>query len=224
MLSRYERKFLAAGVGTAGVVSHVMRHPAVFRETYPPRVVTSVYLDTSGLTDYHDHVNGAPSRSKTRLRWYGPPRHDVEAVALERKTRRGAIGWKQVFALGPVCVAPRDGGGALWSAVDRAPLPEFVRVALPLLRPSAGSRYLRRYFETSDRRFRLTVDEGLEVLLPRQAFDVRGRGLRFDGLVIVELKFAPGDAEEGSEVAARLPFRLGRFSKYIAGIEALRAP
>ena len=41
--------------------------------------------------------------------------------------------------------------------------------------------------------------------------------------VVVELKYDPAHAEEAEAVGQALPFRLGRFSKYMTGIERSRA-
>lgn len=66
---RYERKFTVQGLALSEILALVRRHPAAFREAYPPRMVNNVYFDTPGLNNYYDHVNGAPNRIKTRVRW-----------------------------------------------------------------------------------------------------------------------------------------------------------
>jgi hypothetical protein len=48
-----------------------------------------------------------------------------------------------------------------------------------------------------------------------------GPALRL-GETIVEVKYAPRHAERAPEITSRLPFRLARYSKYVAAIELLR--
>jgi|WetSurMetagenome_2_1015567.scaffolds.fasta_scaffold76725_2 hypothetical protein len=220
MPARYERKFVATELTGEGAVSLVKQHPALFREAYPPRLVTSVYLDTPSLSDYHAHVGGAGRRSKTRVRWYGAQREVIEAPFLERKVKAGPVGDKESFALGRLCLPSLYGTHALRRSLESADLPGLLRAALALRQPSAANRYRRRYFESADRRFRITVDEAFEVLRVQPVFRPAERGLRSSRLVIVELKFAPADAEDGADIAAHLPFRLAQFSKYLASIEA----
>jgi hypothetical protein len=42
---RYEKKFIAEGFTLPEVLARVKRHPAAFREVYPPRIVNNIYLD-----------------------------------------------------------------------------------------------------------------------------------------------------------------------------------
>src|SRR5437879_6346363 len=91
---RYERKFLPQEFALAEVLTLVRRHPAMFREVYPPRFVNNIYLDSPGRSDYHDHVAGVPNRSKTRVRWYGAPSGHIAMPVLEQKVKHGHVGGK----------------------------------------------------------------------------------------------------------------------------------
>jgi hypothetical protein len=68
---------------------------------------------------------------------------------------------------------------------------------------------------SGDGRFRLTVDSGLKFA-----------GVRPDNFfqpaaptIIIELKFGLDSAEDADLVTNAMPFRVARFSKYVAGIE-----
>ena len=84
---RYERKFLVERLDASWVRALVRRHPSMFCETYPPRYVNNLYLDTLGMRHYVDNLNGTPERRKVRIRWYGDLFGDVEAPVL---VQRGA--------------------------------------------------------------------------------------------------------------------------------------
>jgi hypothetical protein len=218
---RYERKFLAGALSSAAVLSVVRRHPALFRETYPARLVNSLYLDTPGRNDYFDHVNGAPQRVKTRIRWYGPLTGHHEGLMLERKFRSGLVSGKTVTPLPPLTVngglAPAD----LKAALDDAGLREMLRMTLRHFEPAVVIRYHRQYFLSADGGFRLTVDSQLQFAGMHPGTGALTRLTDVVHPVIVELKYGPPDAENAAAVTNAFPFRMKRCSKYVIGIECL---
>ena len=218
---RYERKFVTKGFTPAEVLARVRRHPCGFREVYPPRVVNNIYLDSPSRRDYYDHVNGTANRTKTRVRWYGPQFESAERPTLERKLKRGLVSSKTGHALPKFAV----NGGCLQSLLTgnfkTADLPPVLRLGLQHMEPALINRYRRHYFLSHDGRFRLTVDSELQFagVQPdgrRTAFLAFGAAV-----VIIELKFAPEFAESASLVTNALPFRISRFSKYVAGIQTM---
>ena len=218
---RFERKFLAEGLGLAEVLALVRRHPAAFREVYPPRGINSLYLDSPDLRDYRDHVNGIALRAKTRIRWYGPWAGHIEAPSLERKFKHAHVSGKASHRLPPLAMSGHAWSPGLEAAFDSADLPLLTRAALRHLQPSLLNRYERHYFRSADGRFCVTVDSGLQFAPARQA---QGLGICFGpptALLIIELKFGLGEAEDAATVTNALPFRLARCSKYVLGINAL---
>lgn len=216
---RYEKKFIAEGFSLAEVVARIRRHPAVFREAYPPRVVNNIYLDSPARWDYHAHINGAADRSKTRVRWYGPDRETADRPMLERKLKRGMVSGKEAHALPRFSI---DGGclhSQLGTAFDASPLPHMLRSALKHVEPALFNRFERLYFQSGDGQFRLTVDWGLQfasvACKGRQSIDLSPPART----LILELKFGLERAEEADAITNALPFRVARFSKYVAGIE-----
>jgi hypothetical protein len=218
---RYERKFLPAGFSIAEVLACVRQHPALFREAYPQRPVNNLYFDTPGLRHYHDHVNGAASREKVRLRWYGEFHGRVERPRLEFKYRQGLLGGKTTHGLPAFSVNggfDRDALGALWT---RANLPEATRLQLRGVQPVLANRYRRRYFVSADGHFRLTLDWALETHDVRAASHAP-RAVRHEELrLILELKYDTACGAEADRVANSFPFRLTRCSKYVLGLERL---
>ncbi|HNQ89613.1 MAG TPA: polyphosphate polymerase domain-containing protein [Verrucomicrobiota bacterium] len=219
---RYERKFLVPAGCLAEAVMLVHRHPALFREVYPPRWVNNVYLDSPGLQGYLDHIHGVARRVKTRVRWYGAATGRIEKPALERKIKRGLVSGKFSYGLPALAV---DGGLArdlFEAALNHAVLPERVRWGLRQLEPVLINRYRRRYYASADGRFRLTLDTDLEFLSPEDTAAWRVPPARTPSPVILELKYAPEDAEVAAEVTHALRLRVVRCSKYVLGIERVR--
>jgi hypothetical protein len=217
---RYERKFLATGLDVANVIAVVRNHPALFREIYPARLVNSLYLDSPALRDFYDHLNGASSRSKTRIRWYGPLTANIGQPMLERKMRCGPVSGKSVWPLPPF----RLPGGTMTAYFDSnlcgAQIPDRVQWMLRLLQPSAVIRYCRRYFQSADGRFRLTVDSDSQFFSVHSGSGaVSSLPFRFHP-VIVELKFDLDHADRAAPIAGALPFRMTRCSKYVLGIRS----
>ncbi len=216
---RYERKFAIRDCALAEVLTLVRRHPAGFREAFPPRMVNNVYLDSPQLASYHEHVDGASNRVKTRVRWYGEAHGEIPVPVLERKLKRGLISGKTAQPL-PAFSLNGEGVAPLFDTALRSPgLPESWRAGLAFLHPSLFNRYQRRYFVSADGAFRLTVDSELKFGPPRTVpFPARGLP---ESLVVVELKFAPEQADHAPHITNKFPFRIVRCSKYVLGLERM---
>jgi hypothetical protein len=220
---RFERKFLPADLDIKTVLARVRRHPALFRETYPARMINNLYFDSADLRSYHEHVRGVGNRVKTRIRWYGPLRGAIARPVLERKLKRGLVSGKAGHPLPPLalngCLPRRE----LAEALAAPSLPEMLRWQVRGLSPVIVNRYRRLYFVSANGHLRLTVDTDLEF------FDARGVAGGLTPLpvsvppVILELKYAPEHAPEAADAASALPFRLTRCSKYVLGVERLPA-
>ncbi len=220
---RCERKFLPPAGALEDVLARIRRHPALFREAYPPRWINNLYFDTPDLRSFHDHVCGLSWRDKTRLRWYGPAGEAVVHPVLERKIKRGIVSGKLGYRLSPLSL----NGGMPWAEVQQrqasSELPERLREHLRERRPVLVNRYLRRYYLSADGRLRLTVDTDLEFRDARGANGSLPRLAVAGPRIILELKYAPDHAEEAAAATQALPFRLTRCSKYVLGVEHLPA-
>jgi len=218
---RYERKFTAEDLTVAEAFALVRRHPAGFQEVYPPRFVNNIYLDTPGLHNYHDHVEGANQRSKTRLRWYGSPKESLEHCVLERKFKRGSVSGKIAHALPAISANGHALHPLLRSLFNGPALPELWQADLRHLTPSLFNRYQRHYFLSHDKRFRLTVDSDLRFGAAQTLSVAALARSMVAPALIFELKFTPENAGFASAITNALPFRMQRCSKYVIGIEAL---
>ncbi len=218
---RYEKKFVADGFTVAEVLATIQRHPAAFREAYPPRIVNNVYFDSPTRRDYLDHVHGTANRSKTRVRWYGPQFEVADRPVLERKLKRGTVSGKESYALPEFSVGGGGFRAAAVAAFDQDAVPPMLRACLHPLEPALFNRYHRRYFICRSQKFRLTVDSGLQfasVQTNRKSWLDSNPAV---ATVVIELKFGPEVAEDAEVITNALPYRLCRFSKYVAGIERL---
>jgi hypothetical protein len=218
---RYEKKFVAEGRTLAEVLATVRRHPCAFREIYRPRIVNNVYLDSPTRRDYHDHVNGAANRSKTRVRWYGEQFEAADRPCLERKLKKGMVSGKEVYSLPALSLARDDLGAALMDAFETATIPPILRSLLRHVQPALFNRYRRHYFQSCDRRFRLTVDTRLQFAGTARNNCLAVAWSPSQATPILELKFDTQAAETADAITNAFAFRVVRFSKYVAGIQGL---
>jgi SPX domain protein involved in polyphosphate accumulation len=216
--SRYERKFVAEQTPAASVEMIVRLHPAGFRTHHPERIVNNIYLDSHELMCFRTHVNGTPERFKLRIRWYGPEYGRIEKPVLEVKRKLGAVGMKDHYPLRPFEHAPTFSLEAVRSEIVAQVANSDIAAFLSSAEPALFNRYRRRYFLSGDQRFRLTVDAALsfKAIGPRVPGAAQ-RDARTDA-VILELKSSVAADSDGQRIARHLPFRLGKYSKYVQGI------
>lgn len=219
LATRYERKFLVTELDRAQVRSIVLRHPALFREAYPPRHVNNLYLDTPWMGHFQDNLDGAPERMKVRVRWYHDLEEQAEWPVLEFKIKRGSVGWKQSYPFPPLQIGRDLSNVGTRALVQTSDLPSAVRERLAGLRPALVNRYRREYYATPDGRFRVTIDDELAYYAVRpMSSGLHARAVDH-GVVIVELKYDRAHERQAERVASRFPFRLTRSSKYVRGVE-----
>lgn len=218
---RYERKFEVGGLPLAQAELIVRLHPACFRVAFPMRHVNNVYLDQVDLQSFRTHRDGAATRQKFRIRWYGEAHGAVANPILEVKRKRGVVGTKSAFALPPFAYG-RDFDfepvrRAALARIDDPAVAEFVAGSQPAL----FNRYARRYLLSADKRFRLTIDS--ELRFERVGHRALGAVAQFSetGVTVLELKYAVDDDGAANQIAGHLPFRLGKCSKYLLGISRL---
>ena len=218
---RYEKKFVAGGCTLPEVLARVRLHPFAFREVYPPRTVNNVYLDSASRRDYYDHVNGAANRSKTRVRWYGDKFEAAERPFLERKLKRGMVSGKEAHPIPGLSISSDCLRSVLNTAFNTATIPPVLRSGLRHVQPALVNRYQRHYFLSRDGNFRLTVDSRMQFAAPPHNGRLAFAWSPSLTTLVLELKFGPEAAETVDAITNALPFRVVRFSKYVAGIEGL---
>lgn len=187
---------------------------AGLRTLYPPRLVQSLYLDTTKQRALEENLAGLSERRKLRLRWYGAGTATVQAH-LELKCRANSLGWKwQLDLPEPLELAGRE-RRALVAELERRADPVW-RERLAGLEPAQWVRYRREYLTTADRRVRVTIDRDLELFDQRLLARVSDRRRTPSPRVLVlEVKCAPEDLAAARDLIGRLPFPAGRCSKFV---------
>ena len=218
---RYERKYHADGICVPEIESMVRRNPGLFWEEYPQRAVNNIYLDFHTLAYYFQNVNGDTHRTKVRIRWYGELFGEVRKPVLEFKIKHGHLGKKTAYRLPPFTLDEQLRGEHLAEIVRKAELPDSVHAVLQTLEPMLINHYQRKYFRSADGHFRVTIDFDLHFYnLHRQGNTFLARSIRHP-FSIVELKYNRAHPNTVDRVASALPFRIGKMSKYVFGLNAV---
>lgn len=222
MKYRFERKFVVREDFDT-VVDRVRLSPAMFRKAFPPRDINNIYFDTPDRRHFWENVAGLADRVKVRIRWYGPMLGTAAKPTLEIKIKRGLIGTKKSYRLPQLTIENPLRSAAVREWLSLADLPETEQARMLSHQPVLLNRYRRHYFVTPDNQLRLTVDSNL-------------RFYKIDGginhlftamdpvqhdLTVVELKYPSDFGRREADVAAALPYRVTRMSKYVFGLECL---
>ena len=163
----------------------------------------SLYFDTPGLRDYHDHHNGRTLRRKIRFREYVGS--GLCYLEVKRKTGAGRTD-KHRLKVDRIPEALAGEQAAFVASASRS--------AEPLV-PVMWNRFIRLTFVHRERAERLTLDLGLRFSL----FHEPAREAALSGIVVAELK--QGRADRGSHFAQAMRARGIRpagMSKYCIGL------
>lgn len=216
---RYERKFTVFNQSKLAVFAGIKKHPAFFREIHHPRQITNIYLDTPKFQFYKDNQIGIADRKKIRIRWYGTSFGQVLAPKLEYKIKVGLTGYKKIYSLPNFELGTGFSNSDLQALFDKANLPIGIKDELKRLYPTLLNTYQRTYFQSLDKHFRLTFDEGLRYYQLRPSNNQFLAKATERKIQVLELKYASAQEKKASQVATLLRYRLDKKSKYVSGID-----
>ena len=170
-----------------------------------------------------DNVEGSSIRTKVRVRWYGDLFGTQEKANVEFKIKRGNVGTKRVFRINSFSLKENGDTDDLMSCLEKAALPFDVWNEIKSLKPALINSYKRKYFQTPDKKFRITLDWDLAYFRPNKGMSkapilVIARPYRDK---VVELKYNNKHDGEANRISASFPFRVTKSSKYVMGVDAV---
>ncbi len=219
---RYERKFVVTELVEQEIMTCIRLHPAMFSEIYAARNVNNIYLDTEAADSYFDNVEGSGHRVKCRLRWYGALFGMIEKPVLEFKVKHGLVGRKLQFAVVPFRIEASTDMAAVRNALAESAFPDQARLFLRTLEPTLMNQYRRRYFQSDDKAFRITVDTDMSFYRIGRHDNTFLNSVTDYNSCVVELKYDRELEEEARHISGHFGFRAMKNSKYVTGIEYLR--
>jgi SPX domain protein involved in polyphosphate accumulation len=187
-----------------------------FFEANPSRIVNSIYFDTPDLKSFFDNIEGLENRFKVRIRWYN---NNVNQAKIEIKVKQGLFGKKIIYDLNNF--TPQTN---LWEYLKKINLysdisMEYIPYLINLI-PISYNSYTRKYFESFNKKIRITLDTNLKFKKLNNFKLPKENQMRSLDYSILELKYKDSDQEEVTKMLKNTPLILRKFSKYTAGAMA----
>ncbi|WP_347838842.1 polyphosphate polymerase domain-containing protein [uncultured Draconibacterium sp.] len=221
---RYERKFVAHPLNRLATEAIIKQNNAFFISAFSKRRINNIYFDTPGFDCYFDNLFGNGNRWKVRLRWYGDEFGKVDSPILEFKIKKGLVGTKKSYSIPSFYFNKKEfHARALTGIFDIATLPADVREKLTGLQPVLFNTYLRSYYTTLNKVFRITVDDQMEYYNLRPSWNHMQHSFKEDLKVVVELKYNKEHNENADQISNQFPFRLDKNSKFVSGLSHFRS-
>lgn len=203
---RFERKYVVNGLHPELIDALVRRHPACFNRPFPDRQINNIYYDSPEMRCFHENLAGVNQRRKYRVRWYGTFHGPIHNAKLESKYKHNELGGKDRYPI------------KMTSAQTPPSLSEYEqKLGLGGLIPVLANSYARRYYLSTDGKFRLTLDWNISFcsyLIKRSHYSLDVA----QSECIIEIKYLQEDDQFYSDIATHFPFRRNKNSKYSTGI------
>ena len=218
---RFERKFVIPP-DSINYIEHIIKqNTAIFTETFYPRFVNNIYFDTQSFRFFNENIDGVSARKKIRIRWYGDLDGEVQNPILEFKQKSGLLGIKRYYPLHGFKLGEIFKPGFFSNLFGKSSLELFDKDLLLSLTPTLINRYYRKYFQSVDQKFRITLDSDLEYFPVSSPNHFQERLLRNPFYMIMELKYDKTYQTEASDVTQQFLFRVSKNSKYVRGVSML---
>lgn len=219
---RYERKFMTKDLSLGEVEEIIKSHPSIFSEKFFERKINNIYLDSENLTSFLDNMQGVSVRCKVRIRWYGKTFGKINEPVLELKNKENLLGGKISFKLKPFSLDKNFSLNFLMEKVfKKSKIDLRILEHLKTLKPILLNSYKRRYFLSSNKKFRITIDGDLKFFRLKNKMNNFLEKFFDKELIITELKYSQEDDSFASGICMYLPFRVTAMSKYVYGINML---
>ncbi|MDO8509343.1 MAG: VTC domain-containing protein [Nanoarchaeota archaeon] len=219
---RHERKFLITHITFRDIENILKLNQAMFLEAFSPRKVNNIYLDSIDLKNYQDNNDGNTKRLKIRVRWYGNLFGKIEKPVLELKIKKGEIGKKLSFPLKSFTLNNNFSFEYLINEVfEKSSLPGWLLEKLKSYQIVLLNSYKRQYFLSSNKKYRITIDSNLDFIEIQNKNNLFKRKYEDRESLIIEIKYDDKNDREVSFISQQFPFRMGKSSKYIMGMNLL---
>lgn len=218
---RYEHKFFVDNIDRNTAQNIIQHHPALFFEIYHERYVNNIYFDDIGFNNFKDNIDGIMYRKKYRIRWYNKMLTIIDKPILELKLKMGLVGSKKYYPLNQFELSKGININKLKGLIGRFKFDSKTKLSMQEQRPVLLNRYRRKYFESRDKRFRITIDDEQSFFKFNTLNNFFLQKHKDSSNIIIELKYDRKYSSEAEHITNMLPFRLTKSSKYARGITLL---
>lgn len=218
---RFERKFFIQNIERKSVENIIMHHPALFSEIFHERYVNNIYFDSLEFTNFIDNIDGNMIRTKYRIRWYGDLFSMVKKPVLELKIKKGLVGDKKSFPLVPFKLDTGLNASMLIDLIQNSDINSKIKFNLQGQEPVILNRYKRKYYQSHDKKFRITVDDDQSFYKINKYNNTFLQRRHDNNNVIIEIKYDKKYDEEAAQISNQFPFRITKSSKYARVVDLL---
>jgi len=216
---RYERKFIVSELTKYELESIVKLHPAIFSEIFYERSVNNIYLDTIRFDNYIDNEVGTSKRLKVRIRWYGNLFGFINKPVLEFKIKQGYLGGKVSYRLEPFGLSTSLSLEAIHKMFKKSlAIPDRIKSELINFNFTLLNYYKRKYFQSADKKFRITIDTGMRFNKIEPINNNFLNSYIDYNNTIMEIKYNENNDRDIENITNCFPFRMTKSSKYISGL------
>ncbi len=220
---RYERKFAVSILDKYEIEAQVKFHPAIFSEIFTERTINNIYLDWPGLNNFWENVNGQSQRVKVRIRWYGNHTGFIDKPVLEIKIKNGHLGGKLSFPLTSFTLNQKLKQDEIVALIGNSGIPNILKPDFSNLQFSLCNSYKRKYFLSSDKHFRVTIDSELTYYALQSRENVFAARPQKGRDIIVEMKYDQEFDDKANHISNLFLFRSTKSSKYVEGVKSVNA-
>ena len=219
-MDRYEKKYKTNEIYLPQILSQIRINPAGFSEVFKERVVNSIYFDSNDFQLYNDSIDGSLKRTKLRIRWY-----DNEKIInsfLEIKKKVGDRGDKFRYNLKPIKRDKEISKDYLKDLLKKSNIEDKNLLnKFDYFNPIFICSYNRKYFLSSNKQIRLTVDYQISYSSFSYEDSLSNLNKFYDSSLVIEYKY-PYYLNSKFFISENiLNLRRTRFSKFSNGIQML---
>ena len=216
---RYEKKFLIESFSINELITIIRKNPFLFSPAYNERFVNNIYYDTPNYNSFYDSVNGNTKRQKIRIRWYGDLHGNLLNSNFEIKFKKNDLGYKKIIKLENFQINKKIKKKYLIETINKTINKN--KLNLGYIEPKLINRYKRKYYQSYDKKFRITIDTNLEFFKADELITNFLNKYCFEH-IILEIKYNFENRKLANIITNHLPFRLTKSSKYVIGISNLK--
>ena len=216
-MQRYEVKFITNQEYYDQVMLWIKDSILSFRKTFANRIVNNIYFDDHDFTSFHENIIGMSKRNKIRYRWYGNL-EDVTSGSLEIKHKDNNLGTKEIYNITNI-EFDRESKWLHFTQSLEAQLPTKAKQYLLDTKPVLFNSYHRQYFESRNKKVRITIDQKQKFYKQRSSLkpNFHKSNLPLD-ILTIEIKAEKQYQNIVSALLKDIPIRQTKYSKFIVGM------
>tara|TARA_B100001989_G_scaffold252889_1_gene236777 strand:+ start:2841 stop:3554 length:714 start_codon:yes stop_codon:yes gene_type:complete len=225
---RQEIKYKVFFIDEPKLYDWLYRH-SFFQESYCPRMVNSLYFDTSNYDFASSNMSGESKRIKVRARWYSELDEDFldgflsDSKVFNFEVKRKINSLSDKVNIGEIKFDKKDDFSYRVETIQNelsSVCDKYLTLSSLKLLSTVFTNYEREYYElNSDSKIRITIDKNISYCNSKVPSDLM---LMAKDFIIVELKFHPELRNKVNKLMKDFPFRQVRSSKFLSSLAQIQ--